>query len=194
MACSDGFSVGGQHADDIVFSAADERRLAIVSIAIDRFLDRCEDTLRHTDHSIRCCLRSHFPGRSYKSPFELPSRNSTRTRYRSLWKRMVYFCIRIHLLGERIRKDTLHLPFSDDLQLKTERLWSQLADTTNDQFPAYGSLSSQQTNSFPSAVRHSGIRGKVARQSISKRIRSTIAYPQLPLKVKPSRSSTIAIA
>jgi hypothetical protein len=93
MAGSDGFSVGGQHADDIVFSAADERRLAVVSITMNRFLDKCEDMLRHTDHSIRCCLRSHFPGRSYKSPFELPSRNSTRTRYLSLWKRMVYFWI-----------------------------------------------------------------------------------------------------
>jgi hypothetical protein len=92
MVCSDRFNMGGQHADEIVFSTADERRLAVVSIALDRFLDRCEDTLRHTDHSIRCCLRSHFPGRSYKSPFELPSRNSTRTRYHSLWKRMVFFC------------------------------------------------------------------------------------------------------
>jgi len=169
MAGSDGFSVGGQHADEMMFSTADERRLAVVSIAIDRFLDRCEDTLRHSDHSIRCCLRSHFPGRSYKSPFELPSRNSTRTRYRSLWKRMVFFCIRIHLLGENIREDVLHLPFPNDLQLKTERLWSQLTDTTNDQFPTHGSLPSQQSNSFPSAVRHSGIRGKGARQPTSKR-------------------------
>jgi hypothetical protein len=42
-------------------------------------------------------------------------------------------------------------------------------DTTNDQFPAYGPLPSQQSNSFPSAVRHSGIRGKGARNSIPKR-------------------------
>jgi hypothetical protein len=117
---ADGFDVGGEHGQNIVFSTADERRLAVVSASIDRFFDRCEDTLCHTDHSIRCCLRSHFPGRSYKSPFELPSRKGTRTRYRSLWKRMVFFCIRIHLSGENIRKNILHLPFSNDLQLKTE--------------------------------------------------------------------------
>jgi hypothetical protein len=82
---------------------------------------------------------------------------------------MIYFCIRIHFLGEIIRKDSLHLPFSNDLQLKTERLWSQLGDTTNDQFPAHGSLPPQQLKSFPPAVRHSRVRGKGARQSISKR-------------------------
>lgn len=89
---ADGFDLGGVLREEIVFSAADECRLAVVSATVDRFLDRCEDTLRHTDHSIRCYLRSHYPDRSYKSPFELPSRKSTRTRYRSLWKRMVCFC------------------------------------------------------------------------------------------------------
>jgi hypothetical protein len=126
---ADGFNVGNIPGEEIVFSAADERKLAVVSVTIDRFLDRCEDTLRHTDHSLRCCLRSHYPGRSYKSPFELPSCDSTRARYRSLWKRMVYFCIRIHLLGEGVHKDALQLPFSVDLQLPTEGLWSEFEDT-----------------------------------------------------------------
>jgi hypothetical protein len=128
---ADGFNVGSEPGEEIVFSTSDERRLAIVSVTIDRFLDRCEDTLCHTDHSIRCCLRSHYPGRSYKSPFELPSRQSTRTRYRSLWKKMVYFCVRIHLLGESLRKDYLYLPLSDDLQVATEKLWSKFSKTTD---------------------------------------------------------------
>jgi hypothetical protein len=165
VAFSDGFSVGGEHGQETVFSSADERRLAVVSASIDRFFDRCEDTLRHTDHSIRCCLRSHFPGRSYKSPFELPSRNSTRTRNRSLWKRMIYFCIRIHLLGENTRKEILHLPLSNDLQLKTKRLWSQLANTTNDQSHAHGVLPSQQSNSFQPAALPDVKRGKAMRAS-----------------------------
>jgi hypothetical protein len=74
---ADGFDVGGEHGEGITFSAANERRLAVMSVAIDWFWDRCDDTLRHTDHSLRCCLRSHYPGRSYKLPFELPNRNST---------------------------------------------------------------------------------------------------------------------
>jgi hypothetical protein len=84
MVCSDCFNIGSKHTDEIVFSTIDERRLAVVSIIVDRFLDRYEDTLYHTDHSIRYYLRSHFLGQSYKSLFELPSRNSTRMQYRSL--------------------------------------------------------------------------------------------------------------
>jgi hypothetical protein len=121
---SDGFSLSSEHGQEIVVSSADECRLAVVSALIDRFFDRCKGTLRHTDHSIRCCSRSCFPGRSYKSLFKLPSRNSTRTRYRSFLKRMIYFCIRIHLLRENICKDILHLPFSNGLQPKTEGLWT----------------------------------------------------------------------
>jgi hypothetical protein len=45
----------------VVISAVDEQNIAIVGAAIDRFLDQCEDTLRHTDHSIRCCLRRSLP-------------------------------------------------------------------------------------------------------------------------------------
>jgi hypothetical protein len=60
---ADGSDVDGEHGEGITFSAANERRLAVMSVAIDWFLDRCEDTLRHTDHSLRCCLRSHYPGR-----------------------------------------------------------------------------------------------------------------------------------
>jgi hypothetical protein len=63
----------------------------------------------------------------------------------------------------------LHLPLSNDLQLKTERLWSQLVNGTNDQSPAHGVLPSQQSNSFPPAVGHITKRGKGARASIPKR-------------------------
>lgn len=82
---------------------------------------------------------------------------------------MVYFCIRIHLLEEITRKDILHLPFSTDLQLKTEKLWSQLADTTNDEVPAHGVLPSQESSSSPPAVSHVTKRGKGARTSKPKR-------------------------
>lgn len=117
-----GSDVGGERGEKVVFSATDERRLALVGDTIDRFLDRCEDTSCHTDHSLRCWLRSHFPGRYYKSLFELPSRDSTRTQYRTLWKRMVYFCIRIHLLGESVYKDVLHLHSGLNLNIQIQKL------------------------------------------------------------------------
>jgi hypothetical protein len=44
---------------------------------------------------------------------------------------MVYFCIRVHLLGHDFRKDVLRLPFSVDLQLATERLWLEVSGMVN---------------------------------------------------------------
>lgn len=174
---ADGFDVGSMHGEEIVFSAADERKLATVSVTTDRFLDRCEETLRHTDHSLRCCLRSHYPGRSYKSPFELHGRDSTRARYRSLWKRMVYFCIRIHLLGVGVHKDALHLPFSVDLQLSTEGLWSEFDDTTNTSSDARGDLPSQQSSLSPSTMCPNVRRRKGAPASIPQQLGVNLRSP-----------------
>lgn len=51
---------------EIVSYAEDERKLSTISMAIDQFFDRCEDTVRHTDHSLLCWLRSQYPGKAYK--------------------------------------------------------------------------------------------------------------------------------
>jgi hypothetical protein len=125
----DTFDVGDAKSTRIAFSDTDERRLVAVGHAIDRFFDRCEDTLHHTGHSLRCCLHSYYPARSSKSPLELPSRVSTRARYRSLWKRMIFFCIRVYQLEERIRRTILCLPSPDNTRLATQRLWSEFTDT-----------------------------------------------------------------
>jgi hypothetical protein len=79
---------------DIVTHASHERKLHAISMAIDQFFDRCEDTVRHTDHSLLCWLRSQYHGKPYKAPFELLGREATRKRYRVLWKRIVFFCLR----------------------------------------------------------------------------------------------------
>jgi hypothetical protein len=55
----------------VVSSAEDEQKLLIIGRAVNRFLSRCEQTARHTDHSIRCWLRSQIPGRPYKAASEL---------------------------------------------------------------------------------------------------------------------------
>lgn len=126
----------------VVLSTLDERRLVVIGKMIDRFFDRCEDTLHYTNHSLRCYLRSHYPRQSYKTIVELPNCNATRTRYRSLWKTMVFFCIRTHLLRERIRKNVLCLPFSINAQLATERLRAEFVKTTNMLSDACNNISS----------------------------------------------------
>jgi hypothetical protein len=49
----------------------DEQRLVLIIAALDRLFDRCADTVRHTDVSIRRWLRGRYPDRPYKAPFEL---------------------------------------------------------------------------------------------------------------------------
>lgn len=42
---------------------------------------------------------------------------------------MIFFCIRVYQLEERIRSTILCLPFSDDTRLATQTLWSEFTDT-----------------------------------------------------------------
>ncbi|PVH90430.1 hypothetical protein DM02DRAFT_507982, partial [Periconia macrospinosa] len=62
----------GTYNDTVLCSGEeDEQKLALMVSALDRVFDRCEDTIRHTDVSIRCWLRGQYFDRPYKAPFEL---------------------------------------------------------------------------------------------------------------------------
>lgn len=112
---------------EIVSEVSIERKLHTISMAIDRFLDRCEDTVNHTDHSLLCWLRSQHHGKVYKAPFELPGREATKKRYRMLWKRIAFFCIRAHLIRVQDRhSDILNLPFSADAWRMIRSLWTAI--------------------------------------------------------------------
>lgn len=104
-------------------SIEDERGLAIVAHATDRFFERCEDTARHTDHSVRCWLRSQIPGRSYKAPFELPGRQRTRIAYRNLWKRMLFVYLRMYNLSDAARRTFLGITLADEQLDAIGQLW-----------------------------------------------------------------------
>ncbi|KAM0722086.1 hypothetical protein Q7P37_003012 [Cladosporium fusiforme] len=103
--------------------AEDERRIRLIGISMDKFFDRCEDTVRHTGHSIRCWLRSHLADRPYKAPFQLPFRPGTRSRYRGMWKRLLYFCFRLYRLEPAARRTILRYELTEDQQSTLERVW-----------------------------------------------------------------------
>lgn len=110
---------------EIASHVAHERKLHMIGIAIDRFFDRCEDTVRNTDHSLLCWLHSQHHGKAYKAPFVLPGREATRKRYRGTWKRIVFFCIRAYLIQAQVaNQDILNLPFSADAWRMIRRLWA----------------------------------------------------------------------
>jgi predicted Fe-S protein YdhL (DUF1289 family) len=103
--------------------AEDERCLALIQEALNHFVDRCEDTVRHTDHSVRCWLRSQIPGRPYKAPFEVPAQRSTTTRYRAYMRAAIFFCLRASRLDELDRLELLRMRFSARQRRAVAILW-----------------------------------------------------------------------
>lgn len=113
-------------------SADDERCLIAVGQAVDHFFDRCEDTARNTDHSIRCWLRSQIPDRPYKAPFELLGRSRTTVTYRRFWKRLMYFVFRLHQLDDVLVRDLLHVQLSAKLSKAVHEIWAVLQSNAAD--------------------------------------------------------------
>ncbi|KAL0764704.1 hypothetical protein CaCOL14_012794 [Colletotrichum acutatum] len=112
-------------------SREDEARLQYIMSAVDGVFDRCEDTIRHTDVSMRCWLRSSEPYRPYKAPFELVGRRSSTYRYRRSVKRLLCFCIRLWRLplGTRLSHCQRSLTIAQSHALETfwsDGIWNTL--------------------------------------------------------------------
>ncbi|KAH9232182.1 hypothetical protein K456DRAFT_1839806 [Colletotrichum gloeosporioides 23] len=103
----------------------DKARLRRIVSAVDGVFNRCEDTIRSMDVSMRCWLRSTEPHRPYKAPFELVGRQATTYKYRSLVKRLLCFCIRLWRLPLGMRLSYLTIAQSRALDV----LWQQMRRT-----------------------------------------------------------------
>nr|OQO30937.1 hypothetical protein B0A51_04164 [Rachicladosporium sp. CCFEE 5018] len=119
----DGLELGQHHGRPLWSSAEDERGLASAACAVDKFLDRCEDTARHTDHSIRCWLRSQVPGQPYKAAFDLPGRKTIQMRYHTFFKRFVFFILRLHRLSSAVQTISLAMQLSQQQLVVIEKVW-----------------------------------------------------------------------
>jgi hypothetical protein len=122
-----------------------------------------------TGARIRCAIpTTHFAVASVATTLlDLTSRHWSfravfppRTRYRSLWKRMIFFCICVYQLKERIRRTILCLPFSDDTRLATQTLWSEFADTAEFSPNAPSDALLQQTSSTSTTTSFDRLRRK----------------------------------
>ncbi|KAH7142235.1 hypothetical protein DER46DRAFT_673704 [Fusarium sp. MPI-SDFR-AT-0072] len=86
----------GIQGEEVIYSLArDERKLASMMVALDRLLDQCGETVRRTDVCLRRWLRSRFPDRPYKAPFELVAKPSSEKVYRKELKRFICFWLRL---------------------------------------------------------------------------------------------------
>ncbi|KAK6221466.1 hypothetical protein QIS74_04759 [Colletotrichum tabaci] len=124
-ATAEGFPLGRDgEGNALTSSPEDEARLRRIISAVDGLMDRCEDTVRHTDVSMRCWLQSSEPHRPYKAPFELTGRLSTTRRYRRSLKRLLCFCIRLWRLplGPRLSQCQRTLTVGQSRALRA--LWS----------------------------------------------------------------------
>lgn len=86
----------GVQGEEVIYSLArDERKLASMMVALDRLLDQCGETVRRTDVCLRRWVRSRFPDRPYKAPFELVAKPSSEKVYRKELKRFICFWLRL---------------------------------------------------------------------------------------------------
>ncbi|KAH6974883.1 hypothetical protein EDB80DRAFT_595002, partial [Ilyonectria destructans] len=115
----------GHLSGEILYSpAGDERRLALMMKALDRLLDRCGETVKGTDVCLRRWLRSRFPDRPYKAPFELVAKKSSECLYRKELKRCLCFWLRLLQLSPSIAREILGRGLSGSQRRVLMQLWS----------------------------------------------------------------------
>lgn len=133
-----GSGVGRARLDeDVVSPADDERKLAAISAAIDRVMERCEQTARTSDRIMLCWLQSARPYASYTKPFRFVARTSTRKSYFGLLKRFIAMVFRAYRLSAHLRQRATGIRFKK-AQLKSiaaiwnHSVWDQDGATTFD--------------------------------------------------------------
>lgn len=133
-----GSGVGRARLDeDVVSPADDERKLAAISAAIDRVMERCEQTARTTGRTMLCWLQSARPYASYTKPFRFVARASTRKSYFGLLKRFMAMVFRAYRLSAHLRQRATGIRFKK-AQLKSiaaiwnHSVWDQDGATTFD--------------------------------------------------------------
>jgi hypothetical protein len=101
----------------------DKSKLCHLVTALDQVFDQCEDTVRHTDVSIQCLLRSSYPDRTYKAPFELVGHKATTEGYRRQFKKALCFCVRFWRLDTAARQDLLRRSLTDAQSQSLKEMW-----------------------------------------------------------------------
>ena len=87
-----------------LISPREDKRLASLVAAVDRMLDRCENTMLHTSRSFLCWLRSTKPQTCYPKLFTLVSLKASKTKYRRYFKRFIAFAFRAYRMPPDARR------------------------------------------------------------------------------------------
>jgi hypothetical protein len=71
----------GDGAEALWSRGPDEQKISCLMGAVDRMLDRCEETMRNTSRSLLCWLRSTKPQACYPKPFTLVALEASERKY-----------------------------------------------------------------------------------------------------------------
>jgi hypothetical protein len=74
----------------------DKQKISCTIKALDLVIDRCENTVRHTGHTLLCWLSSPKLYIYRETPFCLVAEKSSETRYRVLKNRFLAFVIQLY--------------------------------------------------------------------------------------------------
>ncbi|KAH7109811.1 hypothetical protein EDB81DRAFT_704547 [Dactylonectria macrodidyma] len=108
---------------DITISWQDEQKISCIASAVDIIFDKCEETARHTSRSLLCWLRSPQLQSCQPKPFKLIVQNSSRQRYRRLWKRLLTFIFRGYCIPASIRNEGLNLRLGSAIMQQLDAIW-----------------------------------------------------------------------
>jgi hypothetical protein len=109
---------------DVVISADDEQRIAVLSMAAMSVMERCEHTARTTGRNLLCWLRSLRPNATYSKPFTFVSHASSRMKYYALLKRFLAMVFRAYRIPIQVRRRTAGIRFKKAQLDLIEAIWN----------------------------------------------------------------------
>lgn len=112
---------------DVISLRQDEQKIACLLGAVDMILDRCELTIRDTSRVLLCWLLSSKLQVYQPKPFALMTEESTRKKYRSLWKPFIAFILRAYLMSATIREEEVKVCRCPEVMRQLKCLWEHKA-------------------------------------------------------------------
>jgi hypothetical protein len=112
---------------ELVSPQDDEAKIALLMVAVDHMLDRCEETMQHTGRTPLCWLRSTKPQTCYPKPFTLVALKSSKKKYRQLPKRLFAFIFRSYRMPVDARRRLTGVRFKKEQLRQLRAIWDHRA-------------------------------------------------------------------
>ena len=110
----------------------DEARIGLLMVAVDRMLDRCEETMQHTGRTLLCWLRSIKPQACYPKPFTQVALKSSKKKYRQLLKRFFALAFRAYRMPVDARRRMTGIRFKKEQLRQLRAIWEHRAGSDVD--------------------------------------------------------------